>query len=138
MIPVIIGKHLPLEKLFIANFNTNLHSSQEHTLLLLLLLLLLLSLLLLRNKLEFPSCRGLIKRVIKSCMYYRRRTVPPNPQTTSEISGDRLPINSKRVTNCGVNYFELYLVKISHKATANESIHKTSLLVFCKFKKNSS
>lgn len=71
MIAVISGKHLPLEKLFIDNSNVNIHSSQEHTLLLLL-----------KNRLGIPSCQGLIKRVIKSCMYCRRRTFLPIPQTT--------------------------------------------------------
>ena len=70
-IAVISDKHLPLEKLFIDNSNVNLHSSQEHTLLLLL-----------KNRLGIHSCQGLIKRVIRSCMYCRRRTFLPNPQTT--------------------------------------------------------
>ena len=116
---IIISKNHYLAKLIIRYYHVlNLHSGREHTLAAM------------RSKFWVTSCRGLIKQILKQCLYCKRRSCTPIHPKMSEIPKDRLAINQKPFTNCGIDYFGPYSVKSSKGTRSTKAIHKRYGVVF--------
>ena len=81
----------------------------------------------LRSQYSIPSCGGIIRSGIISCLYCKRERFKPVPPFMSDIPEDRLCVDEKTFTNAGVDYLGSYHIKLfkrtrSYKATAKKYI----------------
>ena len=110
---VIVKKDHSIAKLIIKHdHEQNLHVGREQTLSSL------------GSKYWIPACHGIIRSVITSCLYYKRKRIKPAPPFMSDIPEDRLCIDKKPFTNTGVDYLRPYHIKLSKKTKSNQASNK--------------
>ena len=116
---VIMHKRHYATKLIIKSFHEiNLHSGREQTLASL------------RNRYWVPSCRGLIQKVIKECIFRKRRSVKPQPPIMSELPKERIAIGQKPFSNTGVDYFGPLYIKFNKRTRINQATGKRFGVIF--------
>ena len=113
---VIVNKDHPIAQLIIQNYHEqNLHVGREQ------------ALSSLRSKYWIHSCCGIIRSVIKSCVYCKRERINPLP---SDIPEDRLCVDKKPFINTDVDYLSPYRIKLSKRTRSNQATAKTYVALF--------
>lgn len=116
---IIISKDHPLSSLLITDLHTkNAHVGRDHTLSLL------------REKYWVPNCRGLIRRILKICLYCKRRSLKPKNLLMSNLPHDRLRSYEKPFTATGIDCFGPLYVKLSKNTRRNQALAKRYGVIF--------
>ena len=116
---MIIHKNHPLSKLVIKHIHeSNFHCGREQ------------SLAILRNKYWIPNVRGLIRKVITTCLHCQKVSATPNPPFMADIPEERLQHNHKPFTNTGTDYFGPFYIKLSKATRSNAAKGKRYGVIF--------
>ena len=117
---IIIRKFHPTAKLTVKEYHKkNFHIGREHTLVTIC------------KKIWIPACRGLIRKVLHDCLYYKKEQIKPHMPLISDLPKDRLDINEKPFHNNVIDFFGPILVKLSKKKTqTNQAKAKRYSVIF--------
>ena len=116
---MIVSKSHYLARLIIIDIHQrNLHTGREQTLCLI------------RNVYWIPSCRGLIRTVLKECLYCKRYTVKAKPTYMADLPKDRMLAGQKPFTSTGIDLFGPMLVKRTKGTRSNAALVKRYGIIF--------
>ena len=59
----------------------------------------------------YPACRGIIEKLLRNYLYFKRLNIRPNVQLITNIHKETLLIHDKPFVSTGVNYFESFFIK---------------------------
>ena len=110
---IILDKDHTLTKLIVDDIHKREHHNGRESLLASL-----------RNKYWIPRCRGLLRKIITSCLYCKRCRVNPKFPIMSQLPKDRMDMGKPAFYNTGVDYFGPMLTKQSRKTRSTKGVTK--------------
>ena len=70
------------------------------------------------------ACRGLIKKVLSDCIYFRQQFVKPNAPCMGNLPKERLYDNANPFSSTGIDYFGPITVKATNYTRKNPTLKK--------------
>ena len=77
-----------------------------------------------------PSCRGLIRTVLRECLYCKRYTVKAKITCMADLPKDRILAGKKPFTSTGIDLFGPMLVKRTKGSRSNAALVKRNGIIF--------